>query len=351
MEALFGCCQLAEVGVYLEKLQKGVSMKHISFFLLLTILLTSCANATTPTVTASPQPTLTFTPTFTPTVTPTPTQTPDPNMPPDATGKDSKGNYVKEETVVGVKHTFVWKKESVTLGGEEMKIEGWFESHIVDSSDNLNGGIPLVDKALDGSPALMPFYFNAYDDVTGLPYLGHIPNLEDGGKSLSGAVINNLKGKRYKSLNRLDYNKLLYFKGLDVSFVIPSGEVFVWDTNKGYEINVISWDEADPALHKGFIETMDAQGIAGDAKYRFTVFAREDEKLVAYVAFNQPYSELSETELLGGLLNPMGLVIEYEVFPTAKEFSKGWWLGAISDYVLGATTQPSRPYFTYQDHP
>ncbi len=77
-------------------------MKRISHLLLLSIFLASCTSAVTPTpnvtVTRFAEVTVTFTPapTSTPTeIPPTPTETPDPNRPPDATGKDTEGNYTK----------------------------------------------------------------------------------------------------------------------------------------------------------------------------------------------------------------------------------------------------------------
>ena len=54
-------------------------------------------------------------PTTTPTITPTATETPDPNMPPDATGKDAQGNYMKVENSV----TYTWETNVPTGNNTE----------------------------------------------------------------------------------------------------------------------------------------------------------------------------------------------------------------------------------------
>lgn len=94
-------------------------MKRISRLLLLSIFLASCANVATPTLvvteTSARTTTAMFTPTSTeaPTATPEPTKTPDPlgGAPEGATGKDSKGNYIKEVTENGYEYPYTYNAE------------------------------------------------------------------------------------------------------------------------------------------------------------------------------------------------------------------------------------------------
>lgn len=304
-------------------------MKKISLLIICVLLLSACANTVTPvsTVTATSIITATFTPI--PTITPTPTETPDPNMPLGATGKNSDGQYVKEVTENGKTVIYEWN----------VKLNGWFNSHILPSADNIGvnkDAIPLND-ASDGLPAGSPFYFNVKEGVLNVPHLTHTANPKDWGMGLSGTIFNTLYNKRFKkTFPGHDFVVAAYLTpgGLNVPFTVKKGEETLhWLTSQGYEVNVVSWEEADPAQHPEFFETP-TDKFFGDNITRWSVTVI-DGRLVATIAFSNDPSTITDWAFFDAILNPMGMAIDHiEPFPSFKEMQRGWMLGNFpSDYV------------------
>ncbi len=302
-------------------------MKKFSLLIICVLLLSACANAVNPisTVTATSIITATFTPI--PTITPSPTETPDPNMPLGATGKNSDGQYVKEITENGKPVTYEWN----------VKLNGWFNSHILPSADNIGVNkdkIPLVEGS--GFPAQVPFSLNVSEKVTDMPYLSHTTNFANDGKGLSSAIMHPLYKYRIKnSLGLSKYQSLLYSgEGYEVPFIVSSGgETLIWKTKYGYEVNVIPWNEADPAQHSEFFETPTDKQL-GDNITRWNVTVI-DGRLVATIAFSNDPSTITDWAFFDAILNPMGMAIDYiEPFPSFKQMQQGWWLKNFpSDYV------------------
>ena len=85
---------------------------------------------------------------------PTATENPLAGAPDGATGRDALGNWTKVENGV----TYTWTTITDSLGQERYR--GWVGSHVLDSSDNINGGIPPQDPD-EGYPSDIPFYFLA----------------------------------------------------------------------------------------------------------------------------------------------------------------------------------------------
>ena len=228
-------------------------MKRLTYTVLF-FLLSACASLQSTPVIAPTETQVTSTAipikTPPPTKTETPKPTVDPNMPEAPNGekvqKDAEGYFFTDENNVMYRDTTL----TDSLGQERYR--GWDASHVVDSSDNLNGGIPLQDPN-DGYPAGSPFYFLAQTGVN-VPYLHHTPDSSDSGwgKDLSGSIYNNLKDNRFSSVPRHQFAQ--QFDSLSVPFSFL-GKDYSWKLHQGYKFIAIPWDDADPTTHPDFVET------------------------------------------------------------------------------------------------
>jgi hypothetical protein len=307
-------------------------VKFISLVIAIVVFLAACAPASDAVISPIPG---TQTPTNT-LIPPTPTSNPLAGAPEGTTGKNKEGEWIKTVTENGNPVNYTWVPE----------LNGWFTSHILESPNKLRGGIPFQDLG-DGFPAETHFYFNREESVLHVPFLRHVANIEEWGRSLSGALYNELYNSRYRgSLSRIEFAKAWNAGYLSVSFTTPQGKEYTWNPEAGYKFYAIPWVDADPATHPEFFETPERTQF-GDAVYRWTVYTSADGTLVVKAAVGDPAS-LTEDELLAWFLNPMGTVIEYEQLP---QQDKGWKIGDKSSYVKGATTRVTRPYFEIVDNP
>jgi hypothetical protein len=280
------------------------------------------ATATTAPPTNIPTPTNTSVP---------PTETLVPNAPAGYT-RFEKGVYYKDKTENGKSVTYKWNAE----------LNGWFTSHILESPDNISGGIPLVDQNVNGNLGI-PMYINVQEDLPLIPYLRHFANFDGWGKSLSGAIFWGLYHKRFENMSRVEMGDVYRSTGLSVAFTTPDGKTYTWmptaDVVKGdpvgYKFFAVSWEDANPEVHPEFVETHENK-LFGNAKYRFRTFVDADGFAVTIGAVEDP-TALTDQEFLEWILNPLGVIIEHDVLPTREEFSKGWNLSnAPSDYVQRA---------------
>ena len=170
-------------------------MKHLLFFVLITIFLTAC-NSTQPAPAVSPAmtfdtstletstyltpdtptpdtqaPTPSTTLRASPEATATPTEAPDPNMPPGATGKDAQGNYIKAVTENGKPVTYT--SEAVPTGSNGETKNMWVTSHVINPT--FNGGIPAIDQLGDGYQPKISIHFEVKEGILA-PSLEHIQN-------------------------------------------------------------------------------------------------------------------------------------------------------------------------------
>ncbi len=321
--------------------------KLLSIVFLLAFFLFSCApNATAP---LAPTATSTSAPTAKATIIPTPTNTPDPSMPKGILGHDANGNYVD---VQENGRTVRYYETPLIDSNGEARYHGWVASHVLDSPDNINGGIPLQDPD-EGFPAGCPFDFLVQNGVLNVPYLHHTYIDEaEWGKSLSGAIYNNLKDIRFSSMPRLQFAQQFNSLSAPFSFLEKN---YNWIFGKGYQFIAIPWNDADPATYPEFIQTPENTPF-GKNVYRWTVFTKNDGTLVILAAVKDP-SALSETQFDTWILNPMAVVIKYDQLPI-QDLKDGWGLGGWpSDLVSGAATKPfnsrglSRSYFDIQPNP
>ncbi len=320
-------------------------MKSIYYMITFVIFLAACAPAPTtlqsPVVSTSVPPS----PTTAPTVEPSPTV--DSNMPEAPAGvtvqKDAQGYYFDKD---GVRYRDTTLTDS--LGQERYR--GWFSNHVT-GGDLLNGGIPLLDQN-QYSAAGMPMWFYGQVDLM-LPYISHVPNPNETGKSLSGAVYNGLHDIRFNKLSLAEMYQA-YQGGLTIQFTTPDGKAYIWKASPsiGVEFYAIPWDAADPVAHPEFFQTPEAKQF-GNAVYRWTVFTKSDGTLVILSAV-QDSDALNDTENAERFVNPIGVVIEHKKL-SATDLNDGWALGGYpSDYVSGVIPKwrgLSLPYFNYQDNP
>lgn len=314
------------------------------------VFLVSCVPEVVNTLVAKPtetdtNPTIVFT--KQPDVISSPTLTPNSNMPKAPDGvtlqKDAQGYYFDQD---GVRY----RDTTLTNSLGQERYRGWVGSHVVDSPDNINGGIPLQDPG-DVNPANSPFYFLAQNGVTNVPYLHHTQtDSADWGKALCGAIYNDIKDIRYNDMQRLTFAHQFDSLSADFSFL---GKEYNWIFGKGYKFIAISWDEADPTTHPDFVETPTDKQF-GDAVYRWTIFTEPDGTLVVLGAVQDP-TKLTDMEFFEWTLNPMGEAIMNETLPTKQDFSKGWHFNSYpSDFVAGAVKKwngLTHPYFDIQSNP
>jgi hypothetical protein len=250
-------------------------------------------------------------------------------MPPGATGKNSKGEWIKE-TAEG---TYTWYTE----------LSGWYISHILASRDNLNNGIPLVDQNVNEWRGV-PFHFYVQDTLARVPYLRHSANPDEWGKGLSGGVMWGLYHSRFEDISRSAMGDMYLLGNLSVPFITPDGNQYEWRPSQriGYEFYAIPWSEADPTTHTEYYETHTVKRF-GDAVYRWTIYTKPDGTLIAKGAIQDPTP--TDIEFLEWILNPMGTIIKYKQLPT-KEQLTGWSFSIYpSEYVSRAIDFVSHPYF------
>ena len=135
---------------------------------------------------------------------------------------------------------------------------------------------------------------------------------------------------------------------LTLSFTTPEGKTYTWKQNTQdkqfhYKFYAVSWEDADPATHPEFYETPEIKEI-GNAVERWTAFTDSDGTLVVIGAVKG--DNITLTEYMDWLLDPMGTVIEHETLPSHKDLNRGWILNDLpSIYVISATKLASHPFF------
>ena len=342
--------------------------KRIFLYLFLMIVVTGCVNVTTNVpLSSSTASTSETTPTPKPTDIPvTPTETPDPNMPPGATGKDAQGNWIKTVTENGKQAEYVWKDIQVS---RETTVNGWFTSHIL-SGDS----IPLIDAdTVDGYTKTVPFTFDFQEGVNG-PNLNHteiqLPRQDI--PSFSRIYITMLENAYYgKSFQMTKYtergpNWLSFLSKLqnpqengnvEIPFTSRSGD-FVWTPGPdiGYKVYAVPWDEADPATHLGFYETVDE--LQDSQMYRWSLSVDAAGNLVAVTAMKDPNAYMKNPnkftigQFYGSFLYPMEkLLVNYSVPPDWKLENSGnpishWGFSFYPTDLVGAAYKfGPEPYF------
>ena len=332
------------------------SYKLIVLCLFLTMVVTACANVTTPTPISSFTATSVSTPTLIP-ITPTvaaptvePTPTVDPNMPKDATGKDAQGNWTKDNG------TSTWRDIHLN-NTPEGTISGWFTSHILDGT--LDGGIPLArdDVAKDS----VPFYFDFQEGVSG-PYLRHPqqvygPNIPAFEYFVMGDIIQQYFQQSEDKIPREEgppfYEKWSSKDGIFLPVTTRTGSFDVkLGQDHGYIFHAIPWDEADPAVHPEFNETQD--DLAGKSVlYRWTLTADANDNLVCIGAVKDP-SKLTVDQFYTWILNPLYKVVSDWNAPVEWRLAKTnhhWFTSGTAYIYFVQGRQGAAPEFTIEQSP
>jgi len=306
---------------------------HLFLLPFCAVLLSSCATATaviTPTATitqavalVAPSPTPVPTP-FPPTA--IPTENPLAGAPDGATGKDANGNWTKAENGV----TYTWKVLQLNNNNENT-ISGWFTSHV--QNGTLHGGIPFYEEKNNyGGLVTIPFFFNVKQGVNA-PYLQHpqrdlsnsTPDYESvfyrtllqAALNITGSVKSDQYNTFYGMLNNND---------VAVPFATRTGS-FVWKpgSERGYIFNVVSWEDADPAVHPEFYEIQDWQA-GKSVLYRFALYTDTEGNLICVGAVKDANS-LTIDQFLSWTLNPMEKVLTDHNAPvewTLPNIRTGW---------------------------
>ena len=234
------------------------------FLITIFLLLNSCTPNATQNATATLVPTITSTPapTITPTISPTATETPDPNMPPDATGKDAQGNYVKLDNSV----IYTWTK--VPYGGNPNNyIQEWTRVGTVDTS-----GILLIDKREGGFVSAINMQIFLLDNISQfgrfilIDHPDPSPTMNNPGilSGFSGALTADLFRKALGIKQGMDwYNALQDLANgnpdgkLNVTFTTRGGVKHTWNPIAGYKFYQVSATNSDPKNHPEYDESKD----------------------------------------------------------------------------------------------
>ena len=280
-------------------------MKLLALLITLVFVLTSCVNSITPT----PAPTITPTPVPSPTLAPTftPTPTPDPNKPPDATGKDAQGNYIKQ--VEG--WTFVWT--DVRYGDAKgSHIKEWLRlatpDPIPDMDDReFNPGWPRV--------GFMQVYLTDNSEQPGnLIYITH-PDPSEASKALystgdsfsSWYVTSLMKPLHLPRALPLQWWKDFYGGTLRVFFTTPDGVKHYWAPAKKYIVEQAPWGpETDPALHPEWHQNGDPTDPNNPkVQYRWALATDQDNNLIGFFAL-EDITTSTDWEIAKAIYAPLG---------------------------------------------
>ena len=149
------------------------------------MVVSGCANVATntplpvSTATSIPSPTL-----IPPTATVEPSPTVDPNMPPDATGKDEQGNWIKPSMENG-KPLIIDEKpvmatwEPVPIGPNGKMTSEWVVDHIVNPANpTAIDRIPLIDEPGDNADPRIFVHLDVKETIQA-PFIKHVQNMAD----------------------------------------------------------------------------------------------------------------------------------------------------------------------------
>lgn len=273
-------------------------MKEISRLLFLSIFLASCANAVTP----APNMTVTFTslptatPTEMPTAIPTPTENPLAGAPEGATGKNSKGEWIRKVTdETGKPHIYTW----IELTSE---LSDWFEPHGEDVMLFRHEDDPY------GASSMIPMDVYFQEGVSG-PYIREaIRPGSTSTVSLTG-VLSQQIGERFV----LDRNKKLSAdtwpeirnqmenNSLNISFITPDGShSFAPSKTKGYRVYFVDWNSADPVTNPNYWEF--------GSNWRLMTTGKNNE-VIYIISSKKPLENVGKTEFAQMLFLGLARVI------------------------------------------
>lgn len=259
---------------------------------LISVLATACSlTISTPTPTSPPMPEATPTSTKTPipTQTPVPTETPDPmaGAPEGATGKNSKGEWIKEKNG----ETYEWV-DIKTGPNPEDRIEGWYTDH---------GGGPLMDQSKDGFGPLIYVDFNFKYGLSG-PYIKHENNTVSSTapswtRMLYTRLMERHFSKKYKSISRdqkIQFGGDLYSGKITFPYFDSLGDerVLKIKDNQGndvfHHIYIVNWEDS---LGEGFLEH-----TYNDKHFRVMVVGDVNGQAKVIVALQESIDSLTSEE-------------------------------------------------------
>lgn len=331
-------------------------MKRISLFLLLPILLASCAtssrysfgNAATPApnVTVTSKVTVTFTPppTQTPTITSTATEIPDPNAPADMTGvtreKNADGTYDYFRTVEGEKQQ--WQ---VVMDGETVVFSDWTVDHIKDSDyipmmpggGHVAEGFPMQFFVQDGLSA----NYISHPTGAGMKAGGYMGSVE--------MVLYNRYKLEHPEITRQDFWNTIWPDKYETTVTDVDGKDHTITDNTSFKIVLVDADSLnDDAGNLSFdFKTKTISGRS-DILSR-TIFDDDSHTVTILVASSLPVNELNDQEFIETLLVPFGHIL---VIPDQAQKN---WLGSglaqRAGSIANMALKGDPSYFTISDSP
>ncbi len=271
-------------------------MKRIASLLLLSIFLASCANVVAPTLvvteTSARTATAVFTPTKTPTAAPEPTNTPDPlaGAPEGATGKDSKGNYIKTVQENGNTHEFTWDKE----------LEDWVrplgEMFVWDNQ--YSSALPLRWFMAEGVPG---------GNIQEIAYQDYVTS--DDPNTLSQSINPIIRDRLGLSNEEMVSN--LLDDGEAFSFSVgETSQTIVFDKDTGIKVFIVPPESLEPFVGEGGVSLV-TDNISFKLFSKLVGVDKEGE-LVFVVASPVPLDKLSEKQLRYLLFLNVGNFLEGE---------------------------------------
>ncbi len=249
-------------------------------FTLFSMSLTACNAApalTAPKLTSASD--STPSPTKTPTATPEPTNTPDPlaGAPEGATGKDSKGNYIKTVEENGYSYEFTWDKE------QEDWVRPLGKMYVWDfSKDN---GFPARWFIAEGVPG---------GNIKEIVHQEFVASAFNDKSPLAGSINAIIKDRLGLSTSQLTGD--MFDAGVTFSYSVDgvSHEV-VFDKDTGIKVFIVHPDSLEPFVGEGGVSLV-TDNIS------FKLFSKlvgvdEEDELVFVVASPVPLDKLSEKQL------------------------------------------------------
>ncbi len=241
-------------------------------------------------------------PTETPTAVPTPTEIPDPTMPPGATGKDSKGNYIKEVTENGNTFEYTWDKE------QELWTRSLGEFPLYDST--VFNYIPLkifISNDVEGGQNLVSI---THEDRTGGSSMNplsssFVPELEERYFQKDSSRISNdesaqLQREMMKGIKSQAFLPLITSYGESVNMRLS--------TETGFILTIVNAADLEPLVGNGVSKW-------GDGKHTYysqVTGVNGDGNVLCKVASVDSLRDLSDLELRYVLFSCVGNVISHE---------------------------------------